>query len=444
MKTTLFGILFALAGLAGGCTSEKNSLTAETAAAEPRAPKITVVKKIKIQEMDPLDKQLHIWTLSLRKSHEVFREVWAHVWEDRLQAPMSVFSEIERQLKAHKNPENGHFRALIQDCPSRATQIEILQHSGKINGAVFYQLGCGSKTGRNEMARVMRVNGHDEWTFYAENMTRGAGLSLSLLKERTRCRMELDGRERLNLLDCQNLGQNRDTETHLLFSQFRYQKGADTLVLVEGKKYRLLTTAVCDNPKFCTRLRVPLSGRIEIFEDQVSQVAREERQRIQDQKERQEELKEAREKHEKAVAEMRARVQSVQKAQMSGGTHVTQPGGPPSSVVPAHHIPVLTPHGQVTTAAQAQAQAEGQERAEILAEENGQDQAPKSVENYDFSQVVRPGQALPPEFSQAEYGLQRMEFGHDPRAATEQAQREGYLPGMEESPREAQQPLPER
>lgn len=247
--------------------------------------------------------------LSLRKSHEIFTEVWAHIWSDRMQRPMSVFSELGRSIQSHLDPATGHYLMKMNRCQNaipRASEIEIEKSGTQITGAVFYRLGCGAtSTERSEMARMTWQKSGEraraEWTFYAENMPRGAGSSLAFLKERIRCSMNLDDRSRMESLECQNLGQNRDNEMHMRFERFNYKKGSNILVLVEGKKYKLLTTPVCDEPHFCTQVKVPLVGAIDVFDDVVSEEAREIQKRIA----REEELKEAQAELEKRIKEQK-------------------------------------------------------------------------------------------------------------------------------------------
>lgn len=289
-----------------GCTP-KSEVIVPSAAVRAKTTKV-VVKKLRAKEMNPDDRQIKDWSIELKKSHEIFREVWAHIWEDRLQSPMSVFFEIERLMNAHKNPVDGHFLAKSVHCPGRATEIELQRNAlGVIQGAVFYRLNCvGASVGQDriEIARVQKNGRAQIWTYYAEHMSRAAGQSMAFLREKITCESKLDDRERMTFLNCRNLGQNRDTELHLIFSQFRYQKNSATLVQVEGKKFKLLTTPVCDSEKFCTQLKVPVAGSIEIFEDTVSDQVRQERKQAQLEKERAEQAKASEEAHQKFVAEM--------------------------------------------------------------------------------------------------------------------------------------------
>lgn len=296
----------------------------ETSAPAPVAAR-PVVKKIKVlrrSEMTPVDKQVKDWAIELKKSHEIFREVWAHVWEDRVQNPMSVFFEVERLLHSHKNPTDGHFVARRTECPNQASEV-LLEKSpaGEIQGAVFYRLICrGTELlqGKTEIARVRKEGRREVWTYWNETMPRAAGQSMAFLREKTECVAGLNERARLVELECRNLGQNRNSELHLNFSRFRYDKNSPTLVEVEGKKFKLLTTPVCDSPKFCTRLRVPVAGSIEIFEDTVSELAREERRQAMIKKEREEEAQAALERHKKNIAEM----QKAQQPAVGGATGV--------------------------------------------------------------------------------------------------------------------------
>lgn len=303
-------------------------------------------KSLRSSEMSLEDKELRQWTGSLHKSHEIFREVWAHIWEDRMQNPMSVFFELERLVQTHKNITDGHFRAEVSQCPKASSQIEVIRNlkGSEIEGAVFYRIPCdGTRPmARIEMARVVKTGATRAWTFHAEQMVKGAGASLSLLKEQTKCRMRFDDRSKLSQLECENLGQNRNPELHLVFSTFKYERSGQTLVLVEGKKFKLLQTAVCDNPKFCTKLRVPMTGSIEIFEDSVSEVARQDRQRAQELKEHAEQVKEMQAKQEKFVADLQERAQNLAKpvvAAKAAGLSGHAPKAPVANQLPAGSEP---------------------------------------------------------------------------------------------------------
>ena len=244
----------------------------------------TITKKIDYSSGSTDEQVLADLALSLRKSHEIFSEVWAHLWEDRIQRPMSVFSELSRVIQSHIDPATGKAQLYVNRCDDvvpRASEIRIQRNSQKLISSIsFNNLPC--KVGKavpSEIANlnlVMTSNGVQKgvWTFYAENLPRSAGSSLAFLREKINCDMGFDSRRRLDNLNCKNLGQNRDAELHMRFDRFDYKKNRETLVLAEGKKYKLLTTAVCDEPKFCTQVKVPLAGRIEIFEDLVSQDAR--------------------------------------------------------------------------------------------------------------------------------------------------------------------------
>lgn len=352
---SIFTPLALLLSLAFGvaCTPKVTAPTSEQV--QVAKPAKVVVKKLRVAEMKPEDKQIHDWSLQLKKSHEIFREVWAHIWEDRMQSPMSVFFEIERLMHSHKNSHDGRFRAQVLECPKRATEIEILRKGEGIQGAVFYKLDCNAQGhigAKNEMARVQKQGSTDVWTFYAEHMARAAGSSMAFLKEKVTCTNYLDARHRLTGLNCKNLGQNRDSETHLVFSQFQYQKNGDTMVQVEGKKFKLLTTAVCDNDKFCTQLRVPLVGAIEVFEDTVSEAVRQERRQAQLEKDRAEEARVAIEAHKKFVKETAAKAQNVAQPGVRGqgplvpgsgsavpGSGPVVPGQVASSGPPANYDP---------------------------------------------------------------------------------------------------------
>ncbi|MBX3019186.1 MAG: hypothetical protein KF767_14970 [Bdellovibrionaceae bacterium] len=327
-----------LLALNTGCTPKTEIATPVVPA---KSAKKVVVKTLRQAEMKPEDKQLKDWAIELKKSHEIFREVWAHLWEDRLQNPMSVFFEVERLLQTHKNPETGHFQARRTECPAKASEVEFLRDAaGAIQGGVFYRLPCrGTEllSGRTEIARVHKNGRRQMWSFVNEAMPRAAGQSMAFLRETTRCVSSLDERSRMTALECQNLGQNRDLEMHINFSQFRYQKNAATLVEVEGKKFKLLTTPVCDSPKFCTTLKVPLAGTIQVFDDTVSEQVRQERLQAMRKKERDEEAKEALEQHKKNIAELQKNPPKMAPA----------PGSPtpsmPSGVIPGQTLG----HGQL-------------------------------------------------------------------------------------------------
>lgn len=398
--------------LAAACTPKPDpAATAAGPAAATGARQVVVVKKtLRKAEMSPEDKQLHDWSIELKKSHEIFREVWAHIWEDRLQNPMSVFFEIERLLQNHKKIEDGHFTARRTECPGRASEVELLRGAGgAILGAVFYRLPCrGTELlpGRTEIARVHKDGRRQTWTFINEQMPRAAGQSMAFLRETTRCVSSLDERARMTALQCQNLGQNRDTELHLNFSEFKYQKNAATLVEVQGKKFKLLTTAVCDSPKFCTSLKVPLAGSIEIFEDTVSELVREERRQAMLKKEREEEAKAALELHKKHLAEMQKKAPPA--------AHATVPGAPQPGVG------AIVP-GQTLDAFMTQPTQEPQ-----------------------FGEAVAPEQAGPPGFAPRPVGADGiahdpvMEFDHGGGApemtAEEYNARLGQPPPAEETP----------
>lgn len=330
-----------------GCTSKPDEVIVSQAQV-PATQKV-IVKKAKVAAVRPDDKQLKDWSIQLKKSHEIFREVWAHIWEDRLQNPMSVFSEIERLLQNHKNHDLGTYETRRTQCPDKASEIEFIRRAdGRIDGAVFYRLSCrGAELlpGKIEIARVQKNNGREQWSFINEYMPRAAGQSMAFLRETTRCTSSLDERARLTAMECQNLGQNRDSEMHLNFSEFKYQKNAKSVLQVEGKKFRLLTTPVCDNPKFCTMLNVPLAGAIEIFEDTRSEQVREERRLAMQKQEREEEAKAAIEQHKKNMAELQKKAATPfqpGQALVHAGLHsVAQgSGGVPGSgvVVPGQTI----------------------------------------------------------------------------------------------------------
>ncbi len=104
-----------------------------------------------------------------------------------------------------------------------------------------------------------------QWDIFNQFFPRGAGKHLSTEKMRSKCIMEHLDEKRLARLQCEFVGQSHDSESHLLFSRLNFDRGSNQLVIAEGKKFKNGLEA-CEDAKFCTVIRVPNEGTIEIIE----------------------------------------------------------------------------------------------------------------------------------------------------------------------------------
>lgn len=204
----------------------------------------------------------------LKISHEIFAELWVHLWEDRFSRPTSVFQEVLQILESHRDVRTNHYNLENSQCPGKRSQLQFSMGSdSKLVSSLSLKIGsCGSAVNWREVASfTVTTKGEIRWDFANEFLSRGAGPHLSANKNVTRCTALYLDAKRLKELECDGVGQSRDTETHMLFSSLEYVRGSDKLVVAKGKKYRNNQEA-CTQEKYCTIITVPAEGVIEVIE----------------------------------------------------------------------------------------------------------------------------------------------------------------------------------
>lgn len=206
-----------------------------------------------------------------RQSHEVFTELWMHLWEDRMSRPNTVFLDLLQEVEAHRDGRTGHFNEILNQCPEGMSNIATTFKAGsnsEISSVLFRQSDCSSpKNPKWVNAAQLTVQDKNQvrWDIYSQYFPRGAGKHMAADKVRTRCTQTFLDEKRLKALHCEDIGQSRDNETHMVFSKLDFERDGKMLVIAEGKKYKNGVEA-CDDPKFCTTIKVPAEGAIMILE----------------------------------------------------------------------------------------------------------------------------------------------------------------------------------
>lgn len=204
-----------------------------------------------------------------RISHEIFTELWMHIWEDRMSRPNSVFNEIQQIIEAHRDLKTNHFNLKNIQCPERMTQL-LPKTTGSDVVSIQIQIAdCSDMKNpkwRDAVTALVLEKGFVRWEIHNQYFPRGAGKHLAAEKMRSKCSIEHIDEKRIASLRCESIGQSRDNETHLVFSDLVFERDSDQLVVAHAKKYKNGQEA-CDDPKYCTVIKVPSQGAIEIIEN---------------------------------------------------------------------------------------------------------------------------------------------------------------------------------
>lgn len=199
-----------------------------------------------------------------RIAHEIFAELWMQVWEDRMSRPNSVFLDVLQFMEAHRDLKANHFNLKNSQCPERLTQIVVAATS------VAFQTADCSDLKSPKWQDVARATILDkdlvQWDIFNQFFPRGAGKHLSNEKNRTKCTFEHLDEKRLASLHCEFVGQSRDNESHMIFTDLDFERKSSNLVTAKAMKYKN-GQAACEEPKFCTEIKVPNEGAIEIIEN---------------------------------------------------------------------------------------------------------------------------------------------------------------------------------
>lgn len=207
-----------------------------------------------------------------RISHEIFSELWMHIWEDRMSRPNSIFNELQQIIESHRDLKTNHFNLKNIQCPERMTQFAVIYKAGSKTDIVSVNLqvaDCADMKNpkwRDAAVATVQDSKTTQWDIFSQFFPRGAGKHLSGDATRSKCVVENLDDKRLASLSCEYIGQSRDNETHLLFTEMDFDRDSEVLVVAKGKKYQNSQEA-CDDPKYCTVIKVPAQGTIEIIEN---------------------------------------------------------------------------------------------------------------------------------------------------------------------------------
>lgn len=272
LKTTLLLVLFAAAV---SCTGREENKIKTVSPRTGRDAGDRGNQKPDPKALTEQDKFVMKLNSGLKISHEIFAELWVHLWEDRFSRPTSVFQEVLQTLESHRDVRTNHYNLENNQCPGKRSQLQFnMASDGKSVSSLSLKVGsCGPAVNWREVAGfTVTTKGEIRWDFANEFLVRGAGPHLSANKNLTRCTALYLDAKRLKELECDGIGQSRDAETHILFSTLEYVRGSDKLVVAKGKKYRNNQEA-CTQEKHCTVISVPAEGVIEVIETLGSGVA---------------------------------------------------------------------------------------------------------------------------------------------------------------------------
>lgn len=223
------------------------------------------------RELTVADKFLLRAVQGHRISHEIFSELWMHIWEDRMSRPNTIFAELSQFIEAHRDLKANHYNSKNIQCPDRMTQMLVNfkdATKASVSSVQFQIADCSDmKNPKWQDAAVATVQDKSSvrWDIKNQFFAKGAGKHLSADKNPSKCIVEHLDERKISSLHCELVGQSRDNETHLLFSQLDFDRDSDQLVIAQGKKFKNGQEA-CDDPKYCTVIKVPAEGTIEIIE----------------------------------------------------------------------------------------------------------------------------------------------------------------------------------
>lgn len=182
----------------------------------------------------------------LKQSHEIFHEVWGTLNQDRFTKKASVFSELLQAMQKTYRDDGTSY----SNSPDKSVVYE--------NGKFVREEQTGRGPSRQEIGVLEKLS-PNTWRFrlFAKYFSAGLGLSLSVLGSDINCEAQLGEKFQLQKLDCQNLGQNLDSDRFVKFEKFQYASDQSLLVEVEASVYKNLGTV--ESKK---NMRVPMEGKI--------------------------------------------------------------------------------------------------------------------------------------------------------------------------------------
>ncbi len=114
---SVFFVIFGVFGLSA-CSGKKSD---ETNSVNPRAPGEKPGKPGEkpggSRELTVSDKFFIRAVHGQRISHEIFSELWMHIWENRMSRPNSIFLDLMQFIETHRDPKANHYILKNNQCP---------------------------------------------------------------------------------------------------------------------------------------------------------------------------------------------------------------------------------------------------------------------------------------------------------------------------------------
>ena len=209
---------------------------------------------------------------TLEMSHQMFQQVWLHVWPQGRQEIESPFFALKKRLLRHQKGNSGWIETFEQ-CPQYASKLVIQKQTigGRelISKLKLTRVSCQNRVS-SDVAEITFKPQEILIKMHRGHFRDGFGISLETVGGTAQCRILLNAQKKMESLKCVGLGQNRESETHVVFDHFEYSRSSQKMMIIRGSKYRKFQKS-CEvpEPRPCIDITVPLTGAIRISENLV-------------------------------------------------------------------------------------------------------------------------------------------------------------------------------
>ncbi len=280
---------------------------------------------------------------TLEMSHQMFQQVWFHVWPQGRQEIESPFFALKKRLLRHQKGNSGWVETFEQ-CPSYASKLTIQKQTigGRelISKLKLSRVSCQNRVS-SDVAELTFKPQEILIKMHRGHFRDGFGLSLETVGGVAQCRILLNAQNKMENLKCVGLGQNRESETHVVFDHFEYSRSSQKMMIIRGSKYhKFQKSCEVPEPRPCIDITVPLAGAIRISENLV---------RTED-----------REQYEKELRRIEFENKKIESVQAQEQTRPAKPGAKPGQARPTFGRPAPEPlDGEMTDTRNAPGSANG-------------------------------------------------------------------------------------
>jgi hypothetical protein len=194
----------------------------------------------------------------MQESHVIFEQVFATVSGDKETQVPSVFQEVARLILMSHDKKTGE--SLL---PANGCQNINYRFVQRDNIKIFRQTDCRTQPSiKRDLLQIIDIgNNKFVWNFETAYLTKGAGLALSLYGQDIRCEVELDKEGLLLRQRCKGLGQNYNRNEYLVFTDYQFLRGQQSVMVVKGEKF-----FATGRRRSTFDMPIPLTGVINYFE----------------------------------------------------------------------------------------------------------------------------------------------------------------------------------